>query len=179
MAITIWLTGLPGSGKSTLARNVCARLLATGQRYWVLDGDELRKGLCADLGFSRSDRRENVRRVAETCKLLNEAGVGAVAALISPFTTDRELAKDIIGRNSFLEVWVATPLHVCEQRDPKGLYQRARQGSIPEFTGVSSPYEPPPSPSLVVHPHLASVEECVDEALALILGFEWRACNMV
>ncbi|MDO8546642.1 MAG: adenylyl-sulfate kinase [Nitrospirales bacterium] len=147
-ACTLWLTGLSGSGKSTLANALEARLLAHGHPCIVLDGDHLRRTLNSDLGFSTADRSENIRRVAEVARLFNEAGVTAIVALISPYREDRQLARQRIGAERLVEVYVDAPLDVCEARDPKGLYARARSGDLPAFTGVSAPYEPPTPPDL-------------------------------
>lgn len=147
---TVWLTGLSGAGKSTLAYGVAHSLTALGVACYVLDGDELRRGLNSDLGFQPGDRRENIRRTAEVAAILNAAGVTVFASLISPLRVDREMACSIIGRSRFLEVHVATPLRVCEQRDPKGLYKKTRRGLLPEFTGISAPYEAPTTPDLAI-----------------------------
>jgi adenylyl-sulfate kinase len=149
-AVTVWLTGLSGSGKSTIARELERALHAQGRHAFVLDGDTLRAGLNQDLGFSRDDRAENVRRTAEVARVLNDAGVIAIAALISPFREEREGARAIVGAERFVEVHVDTALEVCEARDSKGLYARARAGELPEFTGVSSPYEPPEHAAVTV-----------------------------
>lgn len=147
-ALTVWLTGLSGAGKSTLAFALGAALRERRMAVSVLDGDVVRTGLCRDLGFSERDRHENIRRVAEAARLLNEAGVTVVCSLISPLRADRAMARDIVGADRFVEVHVSTPLAVCEVRDPKGLYRKAREGVLKEFTGISAPYEEPPSPSL-------------------------------
>lgn len=143
----VWFTGLSGSGKSTIARAVEARLAATGRLVYVLDGDNVRHGLCSDLGFSPADRTENIRRIGHVAALLADAGVIVLVAFISPYRSDRAQVRDVVGAG-FLEVWVDAPLGVCETRDPKGLYQQARAGKIPEFTGISAPYEAPESPDL-------------------------------
>lgn len=145
-----WLTGLPGSGKTTIGDAVDRELAANGRHVVVLDGDNLRHGLCGDLGFSAADRAENVRRTAEVARLMGEAGLVVIVALISPFRADRSRARTIAGGLPFLEVYVDTPLAVCEARDPKGLYARARANAISAFTGVSAPYEPPEAPDLTV-----------------------------
>ena len=168
MAITIWLTGLSGSGKSTLAQAVAEILGNRGLPCSVIDGDELRRGLCADLGYSRADRRENIRRAANACKMLNAAGVTVVAALISPYRDDRAMARTIIGPAAFLDVYLDTSLQVCEQRDPKGLYRRARAGAIQQFTGISDPYEPPHDPCLRLDTSSCSVVECLALIEALV-----------
>jgi adenylyl-sulfate kinase len=149
---TVWFTGLPSSGKSTVAAAVEARLLAAGRAAYVLDGDNLRHGLNGDLGFSVSDRAENVRRTAEVAALMADAGVVALASLVSPRRADRADARAVHERAGlpFLEVWVSTPLEECERRDPKGLYARARAGEIPDFTGIGQPYEEPESPDLEI-----------------------------
>jgi bifunctional enzyme CysN/CysC len=148
--MTVWLTGLSGSGKSTVAAEVERRLVASGRPAYLLDGDNLRHGLNADLGFGAADRAENVRRVGEVAKLLADAGVVAVVSLVSPYKADREKvrASHVESGLPFVEVFVDTPLEVCEQRDPKGLYARARAGEISDFTGIDSPYEPPEDPDL-------------------------------
>ncbi|RZI44511.1 adenylyl-sulfate kinase [Herbaspirillum sp. HC18] len=147
-AATVWLTGLSGAGKSTIAYELEATLLAEGRACFVLDGDNMRLHLNSDLGFSAADRKENIRRAAEVARLMNEAGLVVVTSFISPFREDRALARAIVGEDRFLEVHVSTSVELCELRDPKGLYARARAGQLREFTGVSSPYEPPLSPAL-------------------------------
>lgn len=161
MSTTIWLTGLSGAGKSTLAKALAADLLQKGRSCHIVDGDELRSGLCSDLGFGREDRAENIRRAAEVCRILNASGVVAIAALISPYQHDREKARSIVGEQAFQEVWVSTSLAVCEQRDTKGLYKKARSGELAFFTGVSDPYEAPTAPTLVLDTHTLSLAECV------------------
>lgn len=148
--VTIWLTGLSGAGKSTIARTLENGLLVKEKAVYVLDGDILRKGLSRDLGFSPEDRKENIRRVAEVSRLLNDAGLIVIVALISPYRIDRESAKDIIGADRFIEIYVKASLEICEQRDPKGLYKKARAGLIAEFTGLTAPYEEPSQPQLVL-----------------------------
>lgn len=145
-----WLTGLSGAGKSTVANAVDRALIEGGRQTMVIDGDNLRLGLNRDLGFSAADRAENIRRAAETARLLAEAGIVVIVSLISPFREDRAMARQTAGDIPFLEVFIDTPLTICEERDPKGLYSRARAGQIPEFTGISAPYEPPETPDLVV-----------------------------
>lgn len=139
----IWLTGLSGSGKSTIANELAIKLQQEGKLAYILDGDNVRMGLNKDLGFSDYDRKENIRRIAEVAKLLSDAGVIVITAFISPFREEREKAKEIIGRDNFIEVFVRTSLETCEKRDPKGLYKKARAGEIPMFTGIDSPYEEP------------------------------------
>ncbi len=167
-AITVWLTGLSGSGKSTIARELERTLHAQGRHAFVLDGDTLRSGLNQDLGFSREDRAENVRRTAEVARVLNDAGLIAIVALISPFRAERQNARAIVGAERFVEVHVDTPLEVCEARDVKGLYARARAGEIPEFTGISSPYEAPLEPALVLQAGSETAAESAARLLALI-----------
>ncbi|NLF16242.1 MAG: sulfate adenylyltransferase subunit CysN [Lentisphaerae bacterium] len=147
---TVWLTGLSGSGKSTVARELERRLMAAGHLCTVLDGDTIRHGLNRDLGFSAADRTENIRRIAEVSRLFNDAGLIVITAFISPYREDRAQARDIVGAERFFEVHVNTPLEVCEARDPKGLYQKARTGAIAQFTGISAPYEAPEAPALVL-----------------------------
>jgi len=163
--LTIWLTGLSGSGKSTIAAVVERRLRATGVPCLTLDGDVMRTGLNSDLGFSAADRRENVRRNAEVAKLFNQQGFVVLVPVISPFLADRAQARTIIGPDRFREVWVHAPLDVCEARDVKGLYKRARAGEVAEFTGISSPYEPPLSPDLVIESSVLTVDEATDAVL--------------
>lgn len=146
--VTLWLTGLSGSGKSTIAKAAERALAAMGRLAFILDGDNLRHGLNRDLGFSAADRSENIRRAAEVARLMNEAGVIVLTAFISPYRKDRETAREIIGAESFFEIHVDTPLEVCEARDPKGLYKKARAGEIAQFTGISDPYEAPEKPFL-------------------------------
>ena len=168
---TLWLTGLSGAGKSTIACALERRLLDRGHAAYVLDGDNVRHGLNRDLGFSPQDRTENIRRIAEVARLMNDAGLIVITAFISPYREDREMARSIIGRDSFLEVYVDTPIEVCEQRDPKGFYKLARAGELPAFTGVSAPYEPPPAPECSVDTAVNSVDECVDLLVGLLDPF--------
>ena len=157
----IWLTGLSGAGKSTIATELERELFLMGLHTYVLDGDNVRHGLSANLGFSPEDRTENIRRVGEVAKLFCDAGVLVITAFISPYRDDRRLARSIVEEDDFIEVFVDAPLAVCEQRDPKGLYKKARAGQIASFTGVSAPYEPPESAELVVHTDRQTVNECV------------------
>ena len=153
----LWFTGLSGSGKSTLANEVEQVLHTAGRHTFLLDGDNLRHGLNGDLGFSEADRTENIRRVAEVSKLMADAGLIVLTAFVSPFAADREKARRIVGPDSFVEIYVDCPLEVCESRDVKGLYAKARQGLIPDFTGISSPFEAPVQPELHVRTDLHSL----------------------
>jgi adenylylsulfate kinase len=164
----VWFTGLSGSGKSTLAHAVEERLHQLGCRTFVLDGDNVRHGLCSNLGFSIDDRRENIRRIAEAAKLMTEAGVIAMTAFISPFRVDRERARSLFPHGDFIEIYCDAPLNICESRDVKGLYARARAGEVKEFTGISSPYEPPEKPEMVVDTGGQPLETCVDQVLAML-----------
>jgi adenylylsulfate kinase len=164
----LWFTGLSGAGKSTLAHAVEEELHLAGCRTIVLDGDNVRHGLCSDLGFSIDARRENIRRIAEAAKLVAEAGVIAMTAFISPFRTDRERARSLFPHGDFIEIYCMAPLEVCEARDVKGLYRRARTGEVKEFTGVSSPYEAPLNPELTVDTGGLPLEACVAQVLAYL-----------
>lgn len=168
---TVWLTGLSGAGKSTIACALERRLLDDGQSAYVLDGDNVRHGLNRDLGFSPRDRAENIRRIAEVARLMNDAGLIVITAFISPYREDREAARAIIGPAAFLEVHVSTPIQVCEERDPKGMYKLARAGELPAFTGVSAPYQAPPAPVCRIDTAGCSVEECVDQLLVILGPF--------
>jgi adenylyl-sulfate kinase len=159
-AATVWMTGLSGAGKSTLAGALANMLRLNGRACLVLDGDAVRQGLNKNLGFSDADRIENMRRVAEVARLANESGVIVIAALISPLEQGRRLARQIVGAPRFVEVHVCTPIEVCAQRDPKGLYAGAHAGTVNAFTGVSSAYEVPAEPELRVDASVLSVEEC-------------------
>jgi len=156
----VWFTGLSGSGKSTVSRVVEEQLTAAGRLVYVLDGDNVRHGLCADLGFSDADRTENIRRIGHVADLMADTGAIVLTAFISPFRADRQQVRDVVGDDDFLEVYVDAPLAVCESRDPKGLYKKARTGEIPEFTGISSPYEPPESPAVHLKTGDLSLDEC-------------------
>ena len=169
-AVTVWMTGLSGAGKSTIANEVEKRLFAEGKHTMLLDGDNVRMGLNQNLGFGEADRVENIRRVAEVSKLINDAGIIVLASFISPFHQDRRNAKEIIG-DRFIEVYVSTPLEECEKRDKKGLYKKAREGALSDFTGISSPYEIPQNPDIVVDTSRHSIEESVDLVLSGIKKF--------
>jgi adenylylsulfate kinase len=148
--VCLWFTGLSGSGKSSIAHAVENLLYERGIRTYVLDGDNIRHGLNRDLGFSPEDRTENIRRISEVARLFVDAGIVVMTAFISPYRADRDRAREIIGDGSFVEIYVKCDLEVCEQRDPKGLYKKARAGEIPEFTGISAPYEEPLHPELII-----------------------------
>jgi bifunctional enzyme CysN/CysC len=167
-AVCFWMTALSGSGKSTISAALEKKLFDAGAPVYRLDGDNIRFGLNQDLGFSDADRQENIRRVAEVARLLNQAGVSVVTSFISPFLQDREMAREIIGETAFLEVFVDAPLEVCESRDAKGLYRKARAGEISEFTGISSPYEAPEDPAVRVDSQRLTVMECVDRILEVL-----------
>ena len=165
----IWFTGLSGSGKSTLAHAVEEALHERGVRTFVCDGDNVRHGLCGDLGFSEDDRTENIRRVGQMAKLFVESGVIVLTAFISPFQVDRRRVRLMVDNDDdFLEIYCKCPLEVCENRDVKGLYQRARKGEISDFTGISSPYEEPERAELIVDTDQNSLEECVDQVLQML-----------
>jgi len=159
-SVILWFTGLSGAGKSTLAHCVEESLYQLGCRTFVLDGDNIRHGLCGDLGFSVDDRSENIRRIAEVSKLMMEAGVITLTAFISPFRSEREKARQIFPHGEFFEIYCKCPIEVCEQRDVKGLYKKARAGEIKDFTGISSPYEEPINPELIVETSKNSLEHC-------------------
>ena len=168
-SVLLWFTGLSGSGKSTLAHAVEERLHQDKCITFVLDGDNVRHGLCGDLGFTEQDRVENIRRVGETARLMLEAGVITLTAFISPFRQDRERVRSLFPHGDFLEVYCHCPLEVCEARDVKGLYKKARAGEIPHFTGISSPYEEPHSPELVVDTSELSLEASVAAVIDLLM----------
>lgn len=168
-SVLIWLTGLSGSGKSTLAHTIEESLHQRGCRTFVFDGDNVRHGLCADLGFSPEDRTENIRRIAQMSRLFLDAGIISLTAFISPFRKDRDLVRNLVGQDSFIEIYCHCPLAICESRDVKGLYRRARAGEISDFTGISSPYEPPENPALVLETGSAPLEECRDAVIDLLV----------
>ncbi len=167
-SVILWFTGLSGAGKSSLAHAVEEHLHQLGCRTYVLDGDNVRHGLCGDLGFSVEDRMENIRRIGEVAKLMLESGVIAMTAFISPFRSEREAARKLVPHGEFIEIFCHADLAVCESRDVKGLYRRARAGEISDFTGISSPYEEPSKPELLVETGTRSIEECVDDVLDLL-----------
>ena len=164
----LWFTGLSGSGKSTLAVEVENRINATGKPVYMLDGDNLRHGLCGDLGFSPDDRRENIRRVGEVAKLFVDAGITVLCAFISPYAADRDRLRDGMNDGDYVEIWVSTPIEECEKRDVKGLYAMAREGKIQNFTGVNAPYEEPTNAELVLDTSQMSVCEAVDQVLGYL-----------
>ncbi|OGQ78286.1 MAG: adenylyl-sulfate kinase [Deltaproteobacteria bacterium RIFOXYA12_FULL_58_15] len=164
----VWLTGLSGVGKSTLAVNLDKALYDRGKHSFILDGDNVRHTLCADLGFSASDRAENIRRVSQVSRLFRDAGMICIVAFISPFREDRDRARKIIGDDRFVEAYLEAPLSVCEERDPKGLYAKVRAGEISEFTGISSPYEVPENPEIVLHTADESIGESVNRMLTFL-----------
>ena len=164
----IWFTGLSGSGKSTLAHAVEETLYQQGCRTFVLDGDNVRHGLCGELGFSTQDRQENIRRIGEVAKLFMEAGIIVLTAFISPYRDDRERVRGMVEHGDFIEIFCDSSIEVCETRDVKGLYKKARAGEIPEFTGISSPYEIPENPELNVNTGTVSLDACVQQVIEKI-----------
>lgn len=167
-SVNLWFTGLSGSGKSTVAHALEEELHSRGCRTIVLDGDNVRHGLCSDLGFSEDDRRENIRRIGELVKLFLDAGVIALTAFISPFREDREKVRALLGKGDFIEIYVCCSLDECERRDVKGLYKRARTGEIGNFTGISSPYEEPVSADLVLETDRHGIDECVAQIITYL-----------
>ena len=164
----VWLTGLSGSGKSTIGNALEQALFDRGIKTQVLDGDNIRMGLNKDLGFSDDDRKENMRRISEVAKLFSDSGTLTITAFISPFREEREVCKEIIGKDNFVEVFVDADLSVCEARDPKGLYKKARAGEIPNFTGIDSPYENPLNPDLRISTGEYNIEQCVEQILGYL-----------
>ena len=168
-SVVLWFTGLSGSGKSTLAHAIEERLYKNGISTYVLDGDNVRHGLCSDLSFTDSDRVENIRRISELAKLLTDAGIITLTAFISPFKVDRDEARKRMPHGDFLEIYCQCPIEICEQRDVKGLYKKARAGEIPFFTGIDSPYEAPVGSELVINTSDVSLEDSVQEVLNLLM----------
>lgn len=164
-SFVIWFTGLSGSGKSTLANALASRLFSDNVRNYVLDGDNVRHGLNKDLGFSEEDRTENIRRIGEVSKLFVDSGQVVLTAFISPFQADRKLVRDLLEEKEFIEVYVKCSIDTCEERDPKGLYVKARQGLIKDFTGINSPYEEPVNPEIVVESDRTTIEESVEQVI--------------
>ena len=167
-SVVLWFTGLSGSGKSTLAHAVEEKLYQQGLNTFVLDGDNVRHGLNKDLGFSDQDRKQNIRRISEAAKLMLEAGVITLTAFISPFKQEREMARSLMPHGDFIEIHCFCPLEVCETRDVKGLYKRARNGEIKDFTGISSPYEVPVEPELRIDTNTLTLEEGAEQVIALL-----------
>jgi adenylylsulfate kinase len=166
-SILVWFTGLSASGKSTIAHHLEKELFERGVRSYVLDGDNVRHGINSNLGFSREDRHENLRRIAEVCKLMVDSGVVVLAAFISPYHEDRQFVREVVGKGDFVEVYVQCPVEVCEQRDPKGLYKKARAGEIKNYTGINAPYEEPRDPDII----LDTTEFNVDDAVQKVLQY--------
>lgn len=169
-ALLVWFTGLSGSGKSTLANAVEQKLHAAGVHTYTLDGDNVRHGLNKDLGFSAEDRTENIRRIAEVAHLMLDAGLVVLSAFVSPYLKDRQAIKEVVGAEGFMEVFVDTPLEVCEQRDVKGLYAKARAGQIPDFTGISAPYEAPEKPDFLIDTSVTGLDESANLLSELIMS---------
>ena len=167
-SVILWFTGLSGAGKSTLAHAVEEQLYQLQCRTYVLDGDNVRHGLCGDLGFTDTDRQENIRRIGEIAKLMLEAGVICLTAFISPFEKERQLARKLVPHGDFLEIYCYCELDICEQRDVKGLYKKARSGEIKHFTGISSPYEVPKKPEIKINTGQDSLEDCVAQVINLL-----------
>ena len=166
----LWFTGLSGSGKSTLANAVNVALHKNGYATYVLDGDNIRHGLCKDLGFSDLDREENIRRIGEVSKLFLDAGIIVLTAFVSPFRIDRDNARALVGKNDFIEIHCSAALDICETRDTKGLYAKARKGDIKDFTGISSPYEEPQNPELKIDTGNKEIDECVDIVMNFLIN---------
>lgn len=167
-SVLVWFTGLPSSGKSTLAHGVEAALFADGHAAYVLDGDNVRHGLCRDLGFAEEDRAENIRRIGELASLFLDAGIITLAAFVSPYAADRRKVRELVGAENFIEVYCRCPVEVCESRDEKGNYAKARAGGIAHFTGISAPYEAPASPDLVLDTDRTGIEEAIAAVLSLL-----------
>lgn len=167
-SFVLWFTGLSGSGKSTIANEVEKELFQKGYLTYALDGDNIRNGINNDLGFTPEDRKENLRRIAEVAKLFVDAGIITLAAFISPTHKDRMGIKNIIGKEKFYEIYIDTPLEICEQRDPKGLYKKARLGEIKNFTGIDAPYEPPENPDLHIKTADTPLESCVKKVITFV-----------
>lgn len=163
--VVLWFTGLSGAGKSTVAGALEAKLAELGHHTYLLDGDNVRHGLCGDLGFSDQDRRENIRRIGELAKLMADAGLIVLSAFISPHRAERQLVRDLLPQGEFLEVFVNVPLAICEQRDPKGLYKKARAGEITNFTGIDSEYEAPLTPEIDLPAGELTIDELVEQCL--------------
>ncbi|MFC7394970.1 adenylyl-sulfate kinase [Scopulibacillus cellulosilyticus] len=169
-SFVIWFTGLSGSGKSTLANAVAGRLFEDNLQSYVLDGDNIRFGLNKDLGFSETDRKENIRRIGEVAKLFVDSGSVVLTAFISPYKEDRESVRQLLEADEFVEVYVKCSLNECEKRDPKGLYQKARKGEIREFTGINAPYEEPENPEITIDSEYLTINQCVDQIIDYLKG---------
>jgi adenylyl-sulfate kinase len=163
--VVVWLTGLSGSGKSTIATELERELFNMGKQVYVLDGDNIRHGLCSDLAFSPTDRKENIRRIGEVAKLFADAGFICITAFISPYRADRGMVRRMLPQGRFIEVYLDVPIDVCEKRDVKGLYAKARLKQIKEFTGITAPYEPPLNPEIILQTEKLSVNECVTKII--------------
>jgi adenylylsulfate kinase len=172
----IWLTGLSGAGKTTISKNISKILLKKSIINIVIDGDVVRGGLCTDLDFSLEGRTENIRRIGEMSKIISLSNVPVVASLISPFISDREIVRNIFPKKYFIEVYVECPIEVCEKRDPKGLYSRARNGKIPLFTGLTSPYEKPLNPELTLFTNIESIDESTDKIINFLIDNKYIEC---
>ena len=168
-SVILWFTGLSGAGKSTLAHCLEEKLYHLGASTIVLDGDNVRHGLCGDLTFSKDDRKENIRRIGQVAKLFLESGVIVLTAFISPFKSDRQLVRNMVNENDFIEIYCDTPINVCEERDVKGLYQKARAGEVKEFTGISSPYEAPDQAEITLQTGRESLDSCVNKILETLI----------
>lgn len=169
-SLILWFTGLPSSGKSTLANELEKELIQRNHRTYILDGDNVRMGLCKDLGFSAEDREENIRRIGEVSKLFMDAGVLVLSAFVSPYRADRDAIRELVEEGEFVEVFVDCSVEQCEQRDVKGLYKKAREGVIKGFTGIDDPYEEPSNPEIVVDTEKHSIEECKQQILDYLIG---------
>ena len=177
----VWFTGLSGSGKSTIAHALEERLVNSGHLAYVLDGDNIRHGLNADLGFSPGERRENIRRVGELAALFADAGLITITAFISPYRADRDTVRRTAGKNNFIEIFLNVPLNICEQRDPKNFYKKARTGEITDFTGISAPYEAPSNPEITLDTSSIDVSTCVDEVMKYLekIGYIERTARHI
>lgn len=163
--VVIWLTGFSGAGKSTVAEKLSTVMTENGNKTYILDGDKIRTGLCTDLGFSPEDRTENIRRIGEVAKLFSDTGIITIVAFISPYRSDRDRVRSILKEGEFIEVFVDCPIEECERRDPKGLYKKARAGEIPQFTGISAPYEPPLDAEIRLQTKEFTVEQCANSII--------------
>jgi adenylylsulfate kinase len=169
-SLVLWFTGLPSSGKSTIAHTLEKKLYDLGIRTYTFDGDNIRHGLCSDLGFTPEDRAENLRRVAEVIKLFLDAGLVVLCAFVSPFKKDRERVRKIVGEENFIEIYCRCPVEVCKTRDSKGFYQKAEKGEIKNYTGISAPYEEPENPDIILDTHILNVEESVERVFNFVIN---------